>query len=47
MGWGDEERGYSYMKILIKGYEREKSLGYTVLEDCITFRLEQPTLAAS
>jgi hypothetical protein len=29
---GNEERGYSYMKSLVKGYGREKRLGYTVLE---------------
>jgi hypothetical protein len=26
MGWGNEERGYSYMKNLTKGYGREKRL---------------------
>jgi hypothetical protein len=30
-GGGNEERGYSYMKSLIKGYGREKRLGYTAL----------------
>jgi hypothetical protein len=31
MGRGNEERGYSLMKSLIKGYGREKRLGYTGL----------------
>jgi hypothetical protein len=31
-GGGNEERRYSYMKSVIKGYEREKRLGYTILK---------------
>jgi hypothetical protein len=33
MGWDNEEMGYSWMKSLIKGYGREKMLGYTSIEN--------------
>jgi hypothetical protein len=37
MGGGNEERGHSYMKSLIKGYGREKRLGCTVLDNRLTY----------
>jgi hypothetical protein len=41
MGGGNEERGYSQMKSLIKGYGREKNLGYTGLIDRATLFLRR------
>jgi hypothetical protein len=36
MGGHNEERGYSSMKSLIKGYRREKRLGTAVLDNELT-----------
>jgi hypothetical protein len=43
MGGGNEERGCSLMKSLIKGYGREKSLGYTGLDNVESFKSHNST----
>jgi hypothetical protein len=46
MGRGNEVRGYSYLKILIKGYGRENRLGYTVLDNRLTDGCETVSLTS-